>query len=246
MPWDREWERPRDWDHPARDFDDRHRVRPVGRSVSDAIRDFDPPWEKNKRELDQRRVERERLERERAPPPRELGRDQWPRPQPGMPWSRGTFDREPGGYGDFGRSRVESPRGWYESGRPPPPEHSDLIPAPGAAVSRKRENDGSDRVDYSRDAPKRDARSSADDKDWKRRKIDSEEVFLVHSSFGPCILTASPQFDNQHPTDNMSDTDTTGRRRTEPSEPSQHVIFLGLDPDATEADVGSVCLIDCL
>ncbi len=38
----------------------------------------------------------------------------------------------------------------------------------------------------------------------------------------------------------MSDTDTTGRRRTEPSEPSQHVIFLGLDPDATEADVGSV------
>lgn len=84
----------------------------------------------------------------------------------------------------------------------------------------------------------------------KRRKFNNGVCFL---SLSACLSDSLQGYDtpadrsewpHDHPTDDRSRPGQPAfpKKRLMPSEPSPHVIFLGLDPDFTEADV---CRLSC-
>ncbi|KAG8885609.1 hypothetical protein FRB97_000517 [Tulasnella sp. 331] len=161
------------------------------------------------------------------PPPRDLQwerrdigggrgpREDWPPPRERDPreigWNRAPppLDRDLYPSIDRDRERLDRPVDWEAA--PPPPR----------GQVRKRESELYDDRDFGREH-RYNNRGGPDDMDWKRRKVDLDEFEK------PTGYVDEPRW---------AEGDGPQRRRLEPSEPSQHVIFLGLDPDFTEGDL---------
>ncbi|KAG8941773.1 hypothetical protein FRC04_004090 [Tulasnella sp. 424] len=172
----------------------------------------------------------------RGPPDMDRGpRDDWPPREPRGSWSRPHDPPLPLPPRDRDIYR-EPPPPRDRADRPPiphGPSHGPSMdweaPPRSSGVVRKREappEPYDDRAPYDRsDSRDRPGRSGADDPDWKRRKVDLDE-----------FETSGPP--SAGPDDRGRNDDEYGsRRRLEPSEPSQHIIFLGLDPDFVEEDL---------
>ncbi|KAG9036200.1 hypothetical protein FRB95_009563 [Tulasnella sp. JGI-2019a] len=208
--WDRAPER--EWDHGGRGDWDRGGGRDARRDWDDrrthAAYDPLPPPPPPPRDL---QWERRDIGGSRAL------REDWPPPRERDPrelgWNRPPPPIERDVYPplDRERERLDRPVDW-DSPLPPP------LPPRGQV--RKRESDIYDDRDFGRDH--RYNRGGPDDIDWKRRKVDLDE-FEKPGGYGD-----EPRW---------AEGDPPPRRRLEPSEPSQHVIFLGLDPDFTEGDL---------
>ncbi|KAG8988569.1 hypothetical protein FRB90_002680, partial [Tulasnella sp. 427] len=168
----------------------------------------------------------------RGPPDMDRGgRDDWPREQRGS-WNRPHEPPMPLPPRERDRDMYRDPPPPRDRNDRPPisshgPSHNPSMdweaPPRTSGIVRKRdtlpepyEERGSYERNETRDRP---GRSGTDDADWKRRKVDQDEP------------PAQPQ-DN-----GRNEEDFGPRRRLEPSEPSQHVIFLGLDGDFVEDDL---------